>query len=80
MSDSIRLGDRIVVRYLDENKSATFTLSKDRDDPSNGLLAVTSPLGRQLLGSAEEDEVEFETAGRMRRVLVVRADRGVPSH
>lgn len=71
----IRIGDRLIVRYLDDNKSAAFTLSRDRDDPSNGVLGAASPLGRELLGLAEEDEVEFETAGQVRRVLIVKTER-----
>lgn len=27
------LGDRIVIRYLDDNKIATFMISGDRSDP-----------------------------------------------
>src|SRR5262249_44984819 len=73
--NGIRAGDRIVIRYLDDNKTATFTLSNERSDPTNGLLSVTSPLGKQLLGLVEEDETEFEVDGRMRRVLIVRAER-----
>jgi transcription elongation GreA/GreB family factor len=71
----VRIGDRVAIRYLDDNKTATYTLSSDRDDPTNGLLSVTSPLGKQLLGLVEEDEAEFEANGRMRRVLIVRAER-----
>jgi very-short-patch-repair endonuclease len=71
----VRLGDRVVIRYLDDNKTATYTLSEQRDDPVNGFVAVTSPLGKQLLGLTEEDEAEFDTNGQVRRILVVRADR-----
>jgi hypothetical protein len=73
--NGIRPGDRVVIRYLDDNKTATFTLSNERNDPTNGLLSVTSPLGKQLLGLVEEDETEFEIEGHMRRVLIVRAER-----
>ncbi|AWN42605.1 AAA domain-containing protein [Methylobacterium durans] len=71
----IGAGDRVVVRYLDDNKTAAFTLSLGRDDATNGFLPVTSPLGAKLLGSAEEDEIEFEAGGRLRRVLVLRTER-----
>ena len=73
--DGIRLGDRVVIRYLDDNRTATFTLSTARDDEANGVLGSDSPLGRVLLGAAEEDEVEFEAGGRTRRVLIVRTER-----
>jgi transcription elongation GreA/GreB family factor/very-short-patch-repair endonuclease len=74
-SNGIRPGDRIVVRYLDDHKTATFTLTNERNDPTNGLLSVMSPLGKQLLGLVEEDETEFEVDGHTRRVLIVRAER-----
>src|SRR5262245_14320277 len=73
--NGIRPGDRIVVRYLDDNKTAAFTLSNERNDPTSGFLSVTSPLGKQLLGLVEEDETEFEIDGHMRRVLIVSAER-----
>jgi very-short-patch-repair endonuclease len=77
-STGIQLGDRIIVRYLDDNKSMSFVLKSERDDPVNGVLSVTSPLGSQLLGCNEEDEVEFEVGGVVRRVLVMHVDRGPP--
>jgi hypothetical protein len=77
----IRPGDRIVIRYLDDNKTATLTLSSDRNDPTNGVLSVASPLGKQVLGLVEGDETEFEVAGRLRPILIVRVERQVsPSH
>jgi very-short-patch-repair endonuclease len=76
----IRAGDRIVIRYLDDNKLATLTLSRDQDDPANGLVAVTSPLGRELVGANEEDEIEFAAADRTRRALIVRTERAAVVH
>ena len=76
----IRSGDRVIIRYLDDNKIATFTLSSDRNDPANGLLWINSPLGRQLIGLVEEDETEFEVDGGKRRVLVVRTERQPTMH
>ncbi len=63
----IQMGDRIVIRYLDDNKTATYTLS---DAPANGVLSVSSPLGKQLLGLVEGDETEFEVGGLLHRVLI----------
>jgi len=71
----VQPGDRVIIRYLDDNKTATFTLSRERNDPTNGFLSVTSPLGRQLIGLVEEDETEFEIDGQIRRVLIVRTER-----
>ena len=71
----IEVGDRVIVRYLDDNKTMSFVLSSDRDDPVNGFVSTNSPLGSQLLGCNEEDEVEFVANGVTRRVLVVRTER-----
>lgn len=69
----IKVGDSIVVRYLDDNKTNSFVLSHDRHDPVNGLIGAETPFGKQILGFNEEDEIEIEDAGRRRRVLIVRA-------
>jgi very-short-patch-repair endonuclease len=79
-ADGIRVGDRVIIRYLDDHKTATFILSPTRDDLTNGFLAVNSPLGKGLIGLTEEDETEFEVKGRMRRVLIVRTERSVAAH
>lgn len=74
-AEGIRIGDRVVLRDLDDNRSTTFTLSEDRDDRPNGLLAASSPLGRAVLGLIEEDEAAFQENGRQRRVVVLRTER-----
>jgi hypothetical protein len=73
--DTIRVGDRVVIRHLDDNKTVAFKLSTARDDIVNGFLSADSPLGMGLLSAAEEDEVEFEVGGRTRRVLVLAVER-----
>ena len=70
----IRPGDRITIRYLDDNKTTTLTLSYERNDPTNGVLSVASPLGKQVIGLVEGDETEFEVAGRLRPILIVRVN------
>jgi very-short-patch-repair endonuclease len=72
--NGIGVGHRVVVRYLDTNKTAAFTLSSAPDDEINGVLNISSRLGQELIGAGEEDEVEFTVAGRVRRVLVLRAE------
>jgi transcription elongation GreA/GreB family factor len=74
-ADGIRSGDRVVIRYLDDNKMASFTLSRERHDPINGIFSVDSPLGSRLLGRVAEDETEFEVDGRSRPFLIVRTER-----
>jgi len=72
----IQIGDRVIVRYLDDNKQLSFVLSEDQNDPTNGIVSTTSPLGSKLLGLNEEDEVEFEVNGKIRCAIIVRTERG----
>jgi very-short-patch-repair endonuclease len=60
----IKIGDSIVIRFLDDNKTTSFVLSRDRHDPVNGLVGAETPFGKQLLGFNEEDEIEVNADGR----------------
>lgn len=61
--------------------TTSFVLSRDRHDPVNGLVGAETPLGKQIIGFNEEDEIEIDDAGRSRRVLIVRAAKeGVRLH
>ncbi|RYF04050.1 MAG: hypothetical protein EOO77_30175 [Oxalobacteraceae bacterium] len=64
-----------MLRYLDDNKTVTLKLAHGHHDDANGRLPVNSPLGSKLLGVSEEDEIEFDAGGRIRRVLVLRTER-----
>ncbi len=74
-SSGVQIGDRVVIRYLDDNKTASIVVSRDRDDLTTGHVSAFSPLGKQLVGCNEEDEIEFEAGGKVRRVLIVRTER-----
>jgi transcription elongation GreA/GreB family factor/very-short-patch-repair endonuclease len=69
------IGDRVIVRYMDESRNASFEITADRDDVVNGHVSASSPLGRQLLGAQEEDELEYDVNGTLKRVLVMRIER-----
>jgi hypothetical protein len=45
--NGIQPGDQMIVRYLDDNKTMSFVLSGERDDPVNGVVAShAARLGR----------------------------------
>jgi transcription elongation GreA/GreB family factor len=66
-------GDRVIVRYLDIEPSRPefYTLSDATDDPMNGYLLLSSPLGQALAQAAPGDELSFEVGGEERSVLFV---------
>lgn len=73
--EGIRIGDRVIIQYLDDHKTMSFTITKDKEDYANGFLSVGSPLGSQLLGAVEDEEIAFEESGRARPVLIVQHKR-----
>jgi very-short-patch-repair endonuclease len=66
-------GDRVIIRYLDIEPSRPefYTIHDTLDDPMNGYLLVTSPLGQALAHGTPGDEISFQTEGKERLVLFV---------
>jgi very-short-patch-repair endonuclease/transcription elongation GreA/GreB family factor len=66
-------GDRVVIRYLDAEPSRPefFTMSDIADDPMNGYLLLSSPLGQALSQGSPGDELSFQAGDRERSVLFV---------
>jgi very-short-patch-repair endonuclease len=74
---AIAIGDRVALQYLDDRKNLTVTLTRGRDDIVNGLLSATSPLGSELIGRSEDDEIEYTVDGRTRQVLIIKVEQVV---
>ena len=63
----VDVGDTVRVQYLDGDRATLLvTLSKDRNDPSIGIVHVSEPLGEALLGAEAGEEVEVLVGPRLR--------------
>jgi transcription elongation factor GreA len=57
--DRVRFGATVILEDLESGQEVTYTLvSEEEADVSKGLLSVRSPVGRALIGKAEEEEVQ----------------------
>jgi transcription elongation factor GreA len=57
--DVVRFGSTVVLEDLDTGDEVTYRLvGEDEADVSRGLLSVSSPVGRALIGKRVEDQVE----------------------
>jgi hypothetical protein len=67
------LEDPVIVRYLDVEPSRPefFTMSDIADDPMNGYLLLSSPLGQALSQGSPGDELSFQDGDRKCGVLFV---------
>jgi transcription elongation GreA/GreB family factor len=74
----LRPGDRVVIRYLDDERSRPefYILTDKVNDPKNGLLSLFAPLARALAEASPDDEFTFALEdGRERTVLFMNLER-----
>jgi transcription elongation factor GreA len=61
-ADRAAYGSRIVLYDYDTEKEVEYTLvSPEETDVSNGLISITSPIGKSLVGKMAGDDVEIVT-------------------
>jgi transcription elongation factor GreA len=61
-SDRAAYGSRIVLYDYENEKEVEYTLvSPEETDVGNGLISITSPIGKSLVGKMAGDEVEIVT-------------------
>lgn len=57
--DRVRFGTTVVLEDLDSGDEVTYRIvGEDEADVSKGLLSVTSPVARALIGKQAEDQVQ----------------------
>ncbi|MBS0533260.1 MAG: AAA family ATPase [Proteobacteria bacterium] len=72
----IRIGDRIIIRLIDEKgRTESLELTEETDDIVNGFVSVKSSLGQHLLGASQEDEIEYDAQGKTLRALILEVER-----
>lgn len=66
-TSDIRFGATVKLFDNDTEKVVNFQIvGSDEADIKNGLLSITSPLGRALIGKMEGDSVEVSTPGGLK--------------
>ncbi len=55
----VEAGDTVIVRYADDNRVRRFRLSREGNNPDQGVVHVGQPIGVALLGNGLEEEVEL---------------------
>ena len=60
--DRVAYGSRVLLYDCSADKEVRYTLvSPEESDIGQGLISITSPIGRSLVGKAEGDEVTIVT-------------------
>ncbi len=61
-SAKIQLGSKVTLKADDGSKKIFQIVGTVEADPLNGKISDESPIGRELIGKQENDEVEINTA------------------
>jgi len=74
-ADAVRFGCTVVLIDVETDETVTYTLvGEDESDVAGGLISVTSPVARALIGKAVADEVTVRVP-RGTRLLEIREIR-----
>ena len=71
----VGIGDRIQIQGSTDGRVRVITLTADRHDPDLGFISASRPEGAAMLGSQEDEEVEFELNGRPTRWMIVKIEK-----
>jgi len=76
-ADRVRFGTTVVLSDTESGEEVTYRIvGEDEADVSKGLISITSPVARALLGKAVDDEVRVEVPKGTREfeILEIRLD------
>ena len=69
--DRVRFGTTVVLEDLNSGDEVTYTLvGEEEADVAQGLLSVTSPVGRALIGKAIDEGVAVKVPSGVREYEV----------
>jgi transcription elongation factor GreA len=72
---NIKFGATVQLEDEDTGEKATYQIvGQDEADIKKGLLSITSPLGRALIGKTVKDSVEINTPGGTKVYKVLKVD------
>ena len=70
--DRVRFGVTVKLEDLDTGEEVVYQLvGPDETKPENGMISITSPIGRALLGKQLDDDVSVNTPGGVRAFAVL---------
>lgn len=70
--DRVVFGLQVTIENLDTGDSFSYRLvGPDESDPDTGLISITSPMGKALVGKQQGDEVQVQTPGGVREFVIL---------
>ena len=70
--DRVTFGIRVTLEDLDTGDTVSYQLvGPDESEPENGMISITSPIGRALIGKEVDDDVVVQAPGGTREFVVL---------
>ena len=70
--DRVVFGLKITIEDLESGDAQKYQLvGPDESDPDKGLISITSPIGRALIGKRIDDDVQVRTPGGLREFIIL---------
>ena len=70
--DRVTFGVAVKLEDLDTGEQVVYQLvGPDETEPENGMISITSPIGRALLGKHLDEDVSVRTPGGLRAFVVL---------
>ncbi|MCZ6554512.1 MAG: transcription elongation factor GreA [Candidatus Dadabacteria bacterium] len=70
--DRVTFGLHVKLEDLDTGEAVTYQLvGPDESEPENGMISITSPIGRALIGKQVDDDVVVQAPGGVREFVVL---------
>ncbi len=70
--DRVTFGLHVELEDLDTGETVTYQLvGPDESEPENGMISITSPIGRSLIGKQVDDDVVVQAPGGVREFVVL---------
>jgi len=70
--DRVTFGVSVKLENLDTGETVAYQLvGPDESEPENGMISITSPIGRALIGKSIDDEVTVNAPGGVREFIIL---------
>lgn len=70
--DRVMFGVKVKLENLETGGELIYQLvGPDETDPDKGLISITSPIGRALMGKHPDEEVQVRTPGGLREFVIL---------
>ena len=75
----VEVGDLVFIRYYDQpDRRLSIRLSDSENNPGDGVVHVSQPLGTAIFGASLDEEITVKIGNRVRTAVIEKIERPRP--